>query len=127
MSTLNTKVKTPPIYLDLTHLQQISEGDTAFECEILLIYLREVPEIVRQTQQALKGRDYLEAANLIHVLKSKIRVVGLKQAWRLADFIEINLRKKTNLNQLGSKIEIFFKIIRKSIFLVNKELLKSTK
>lgn len=113
--------------MDLSYLHQISEGDIAFECEVLVIYLREVPSLAHNIQHALKARKYKVAADLVHELKSKIRVLGVKQAWRLADFIEVSLRKRTNLSQLPKKINLFFKILRKSVFLANTELLKHTK
>lgn len=127
MPIQSTKQRRTTIYLDLTYLQQISEGDIPFECEILMVYLNEVPSLARSIQKALKARKYILAANLVHKLKSKIRIIGLKQAWRLADIIEVSLRKKTNLSQLSHNLNVFFKIIRKSISLANKELLNRTK
>ncbi|MGB1240923.1 MAG: hypothetical protein ACPG49_00270 [Chitinophagales bacterium] len=115
------------VSLDLSYLRQISEGDISFEREILLIYLREVPLLAQKTKKTLKVGDYKTAADLIHKLKSKIRVIGLKQAWRLADFIEASLRKKTNLSELVKKIKVFFKIILHSVQLAKKELLKRTR
>ncbi len=115
------------VSLDLSYLRQISEGDVSFECEILLLYLREVPPLAQKTKNTLKVGDYKSAADLVHKLKSKIRVIGLKQAWRLADFIEAGLRKKTNLSELVKKIKVFFKIILQSVHLAKKELLKRTR
>ena len=127
MLVQSTKQRGKPVYLDLTYLQQISEGDTVFECEILTIYLKETPKLAQNIQKALKARKYIIAANLVHELKSKIRIIGLKQAWGLADLIEMSLRKKVNLPQLPNNLNVFFKVIHKSISLTNKELLKRIK
>ncbi|MGB1241798.1 MAG: Hpt domain-containing protein [Chitinophagales bacterium] len=127
MLVQSTKQRGKPVYLDLTYLQQISEGDTVFECEILTIYLKETPRLAQNIQKALKARKYIIAANLVHELKSKIRIIGLKQAWGLADLIEMSLRKKVNLPQLPNNLNVFFKVIHKSISLTNKELLKRIK
>lgn len=126
MPVQSTKLGSNSTYLDLSYLHQISDGDIAFEREILIIYLREVPALAHRIQKKMKTKEYDDAAELVHEMKSKIRALGVKQAWRLADFIELNLRNKTNLSVLPHKISAFFKIIRKSIFLAKKELLKRT-
>lgn len=127
MITLTPKTTGQSIRLDLSYLYQVSEGDVSFEYEIFMLYLRDVPDLIKKTKWALKQRKHHIAANLIHSLRSKIQILGLNQVRQLAKYIELKLRKGTPLSELLDKIKIFFEVIKKSILLAKKELLKRTK
>lgn len=127
MFTQTTHTSKKPIRFDLSYLHQVSEGDIAFEYEVFMLYLKDVPDLLKKTRKALMQKKNHIAANLIHALRSKIQILGLTQARQLAKDIELNLRKGTVANGLVKKIKIFFEVIKKSILLAKKELLKRTK
>jgi HPt (histidine-containing phosphotransfer) domain-containing protein len=68
-----------PDAVDLKHLRRYTQGDTALEKEVLVLFAQQVPDLIAGMKTATVEKDWQIAA---HSLKGSARAVG---AWRLAD------------------------------------------
>jgi HPt (histidine-containing phosphotransfer) domain-containing protein len=93
-----------PDVVDLKHLRRYTQGDTALEKEVLVLFAQQVPELIASMRGATVEKDWLIAA---HSLKGSARAVG---AWRLADLAlqaesHRNLADRTTVMRIVETIE----------------------
>ena len=83
---------------NLLYLQELSGGDSVFEEKMLEIVKKELPEEIKSYQNFLIEENYKDAADLVHKIKHKISVLGLKEGYQVAIDYEIELnQQKFNL------------------------------
>ena len=78
---------------NLAYIKEISGGDVEFEQSIIAVLKKEFPEEVKSFQGYFDNKNYLEAANLVHKIKHKISILGLKEGLRIATNFETQLKK----------------------------------
>ena len=84
---------------DLSYLYSLSDGDTSFEKEMLEIFVQEVPQSLASLQQELSANNWASCAELVHRLRSKIRILGLHKVRDLASTLEHNFKYQENIPQ----------------------------
>ena len=100
---------------NLNYIKELSGGDKDFEESILTVLKKEFPEEYSLFNENFSKKDYLEAANNVHKIKHKIRILGLKDGLELASKFEKDLKKsdtklyKEYINVLN-KIHVYLKI-----------------
>lgn len=100
---------------NLTYLHELSDGDHEFEQEMIGIYLEEVPEALTELKANFDQTSWIELANGIHKMRSKIRILGLEAAMGLAVEIENALKQGQKSQHIQNKIKEFFQIMESSI------------
>jgi HPt (histidine-containing phosphotransfer) domain-containing protein len=73
---------------DLTYLNELAGGDEAFRKEMLEIFLAEVPPALEKIPSLLEAEAWQELFATVHNLRSKLRILGLKDLNDLANQIE---------------------------------------
>ncbi len=94
------------------YLVQLSDGDEAFENQILSIVKKEFPEEVLEYETSIKNRDFLKTAENVHKLKHKISILGLEKGYELAAEFEKELKNgldshRASFEQILDKIALY--------------------
>ena len=86
-----------------TYLEELSDGDAAFEKQIITILKKEFPVEVLEYQNNIKSNNFLKTADNVHKLKHKISIFGLEKGYELAMDYEKEL--KNGMKTLQSSFE----------------------
>ena len=74
--------------LDLSYLNEISDGDQEFINDVLCTFLEEMPKDMEQMNQALSANDVVSIGKIAHKTKSTLHTLGLFELKELALKIE---------------------------------------
>lgn len=74
--------------IDLEYLNQISEGDTDFELELLQVFVEDTLEHLEASRQAIATGDYNQLAREAHHMKGASGNVGSQAMQLLATELE---------------------------------------
>jgi len=83
------------------YLEQLSDGDIAFENQIISIIKKEFPLEVIEYENSIKSKDFLKTAENVHKLKHKISILGLEKGYELAAEFEKELKSGTKFQQVS--------------------------
>jgi DNA-binding NarL/FixJ family response regulator len=100
---------------NLTYLHELSDGDQEFEQEMIGIYLEEVPEALKALKAHFAQASWVELANGIHKMRSKIRILGLEAAMGLSVEIENALKQGLNNQEIQQKTKTLFDMMESSL------------
>ena len=88
--------------INLEQLNQISEGDAAFEIEVLQVYIEDIAQRIGKLRDAIASNDWAEIMSEAHHLKGSSGNVGAFQIQMLA----IQLEKLNHAQDSGKASEI---------------------
>ncbi|CAL2104187.1 Histidine kinase [Tenacibaculum sp. 190130A14a] len=88
---------------NLTYIQELADGDKAFEQQLLAVIQKEFPEEKRTYFQLLEEKKYEDLAQLVHKVKHKFTILGLEEETKLASDFEEDI--KTQNFDLQKKFE----------------------
>lgn len=108
-----------PNQIDLTYLNEISDGDIEFKQELLQIYLSETPIELKTLFKSMKKNEIERCANIIHKFKSKLRIVGFTSLLNQAANLEKRLRSG-NINNFKVEVASFIKTMETTNSIVKK-------
>lgn len=80
--------------LDLTFLEEISDGDQVFINDVLQTFLQEMPKDLAQMQEALEHQDIVMVGKMAHKTKSTLQTLGLHDLKELALTIEQTTKRE---------------------------------
>lgn len=83
------------------YLEQLSDGDIAFENQIISIIKKEFPIEVLEYQNSIKTSNFLKTAENVHKLKHKISILGLVKGYELAAEFEKELKRGKKIRQVS--------------------------
>ena len=79
--------------LDLTYLNQISEGDKEFINDILKTFLEEMPKDIEQIKNGLKNNNNTIIGKMAHKSKATLHLLGLEDLKNFALNLEQTIKK----------------------------------
>lgn len=82
--------------INLTYLKHLSSGNTAFEREMLELFISEVSKDVQEMSAAYSISEFKTIANIGHKLKSSVQLVGFESLVDILSTIE-TFKNKTTL------------------------------
>jgi histidine phosphotransfer protein HptB len=74
--------------IDWQQLQQLSEGNEAFELELLQIFLTETQRLLQHAQRAILAHDIPQLSYVAHQIKGGSGNIGMGEMVRLAKALE---------------------------------------
>jgi len=94
-------------YIDMTYLEEMSDGCNEFICEMTTVFLEQMPQIINQMHSHMSNDDYQSLCSTVHKAKSAINIMGIKP---LADLIAKFEKKKackdsSNIKDFITKFE----------------------
>ncbi len=84
-----------------TYLKELSDGDIAFENQIISIIKKEFPKEVLEYETSLKNNEFLKTAENVHKLKHKISILGLEKGYELAAEFEKELKENVKTKRVS--------------------------
>lgn len=90
-----TSVKENDSSLDLSYLDELSDGDEDFKREMVKVFLKEVPDQIDVLLDAVKNQDFKKIAETIHALRTKIRTFGILSIDELSENLEYTAKTKS--------------------------------
>lgn len=88
---------------NLTYIQELSDGDTSFEQQLLDVIKKEFPLEKEIYFKLLKEKNYSELVQLVHKVKHKFTILGLVAEYEMASDFEEDI--KTQNFELQHKFE----------------------
>lgn len=86
--------------VDLTFLNEISDGDQDFITDVLQTFLVEMPKDMAQLQLAIDQQQTVEIGKIAHKTKSTLQTLGLHELKELAYSIEQRAKKGVKPSEL---------------------------
>lgn len=105
---------------NLNYIQELSEGDQAFEVQLLSVLKRELPSEYEEYQQNFEKKNCIKTAENVHKLKHKISILGLTKGYEEATKYEDDLKHR----QDTSRHESFVLVIKSMMDFLRPLLLK---
>lgn len=93
---------------DLSHLQKLSHGNSAFVFEMIQLFMEQTPKALTQIEIALEKGIWGKVQDLAHQLKSTFGTMGMSIAQKNAETLEDNMR--TSKYELEENTSLFSKI-----------------
>ncbi|MFV1884952.1 MAG: Hpt domain-containing protein [Balneola sp.] len=95
VSMLKGSKKSDDVSLDLSYLDELSDGDDEFRKEMIQVFLREVPEQIKSLNTSVSDKNYDQTASIIHALRTKIRTFGIIALDELSERLEYSAKTKS--------------------------------
>ncbi len=64
-------------YTNLNYLQTITEGDTASQRELILLFIEQIPEFIENLKRHLAEEQFIELGKEAHKAKSSVMIMGM--------------------------------------------------
>lgn len=77
---------------NLNYITDMSGGDKEFEAKIIAVLKKELPEEFEEFKNQIEKKNFEESAALVHKIKHKISILGLKKAFEAAAKFESELK-----------------------------------
>lgn len=77
---------------NLTYIQELADGDKAFEQQLLGVIQKEFPEEKKTYFKLLEEKNYADLALLVHKVKHKFTILGLEEETKLASEFEKDIK-----------------------------------
>ena len=127
-----TTVKGVPIdkipQIDLTYLNDMSNGDESFVIEMLDIFVIQIPETILDLKVQLTDKNWKLIADLAHKLKTNFMMIGIRK--QKEDVIELEKMIRTNeieeekitflINQIIDKTNLVIPVLKETIHKLRK-------
>ena len=102
--------------VDLTFLNEISDGDQEFITDVLQTFLQEMPKDMSQLRAAIEAKNIEGIGKVAHKTKSTLQTLGLHELKEMAYTIEQSAKSSTppSAIELGKQANTFANYIDKA-------------
>jgi len=66
-------------YTNLDYLRNITGGDPESMCEIIVLFMEQVPEFIANLKKHLENKNYIELGKEAHKAKSSLMILGMNE------------------------------------------------
>jgi len=111
---MKTKSQMPDFkLLDLSYMKQISRNDFAYERAVIKVFIQTIPENLKELNNALQLKSYIDLHRIFHHMKSSLSVMGLDK--KLNRFFEEDQLGKIDIQQLKEDIDFINAVCTKAV------------
>jgi len=93
-------------------LKELTGGDNSFMAEMIEIYLRNTPAMLKEMKSSFKKHDFEKLKRTAHKIKSSFGMMGMNESWQIADEIESTDEKNTDEQLLTKKLKKLFELYK---------------
>lgn len=111
MAHTKLNAMTMELTVDLTFLNEISDGDQDFITDVLNTFLAEMPKDMAQLKHAIEQQDAVDIGRVAHKTKSTLQTLGLHDLKELAYSIEQRAKKGVTAQELIPDSNTFMEYI----------------
>lgn len=91
--------------VNLTYLEQITDGDREMLLEMLDLFIRDIPIHMKKIQDSYSASNFEEIRREAHKMKPTLQYVGLTGMSEKIKELEQLAKSKENLNKLSNLID----------------------
>jgi PAS domain S-box-containing protein len=92
-------------FVNTQSLKELTGGDDTFMAEMIEIYLRNTPVMLKEMKSSFKKHDFEKLKRTAHKIKSSFGMMGMNEPLQIADEIELFDEKSNNQNLLKAKLD----------------------
>lgn len=92
-------------FVNTQSLKELTGGDDIFMAEMIEIYLRNTPVMLKDMKTSFKKHDFEKLKRTAHKIKSSFGMMGMNESLKIADEIELMDEKNCDQNLLKVKME----------------------
>ncbi len=92
-------------FVNTQSLKELTGGDDEFMVEMIEIYLRNTPLMLKEMKVSFKKLEFEKLKRTAHKIKSSFGMMGMNEPLQIADEIELVDEKKCDQNLLKVKLE----------------------
>jgi CheY-like chemotaxis protein len=120
----NTKDSKKESYIDLTYLEQLSEGDDDFTISMLSYFIDNTPGVITDMKEHHKQSEWKSLRNVAHKFKPQLTFMGIKTIFDDVENIETYAKKVENTDRIPELINRVEHICNKAMEEIKNELEK---
>ena len=114
-------------FVNTQSLKELTGGDDVFMAEMIEIYLRNTPLMLKEMKVSFKKLEFEKLKRTAHKIKSSFGMMGMNEPLQIADEIELVDEKNCDQNLLKVKLERLAELIAGSEKELKRELKKLKK
>ncbi len=113
--------------IDLTYLNDLSDGKIEFIIPLINAFLTEAPKMLEKMNLYVQEKKWLELQNVAHKMKPSIAIIGIKSIKVTLELVEEYSKEKINFELLPAMIENITLICSAAILELQEEIKKIEK
>jgi HPt (histidine-containing phosphotransfer) domain-containing protein len=94
-------------YTNLNYLRTITEGDIASVREIVILFIEQVPEFIRNLNKYLEEKRYSELGSEAHKAKTSVMIMGMENLARDLKTLQLATINGTNEESYAKYVSRF--------------------
>src|ERR1035437_9917656 len=95
------------VYVNLTYLKSIAEGDSAIIQEMIDLFILQVPEFIENLNKFLKEGNYIELGKEAHKAKPSVVIMGMEELGRDLKALQLATIAGTNKDSYAHYVDKF--------------------
>ena len=96
-----------PQIVNLTYLEDMSDGDEKIMKEMINIFISQVSEFAEEMKDLNNNKEYFKLGNLAHKAKSSISIMGMKNLAKELKEFELLAKEEKDINKYEEFINHF--------------------
>jgi PAS domain S-box-containing protein len=92
-------------FVNTQSLKELTGGDDVFMAEMIEIYLRNTPVMLKEIKASFKKHDFEKLKRTAHKIKSSFGMMGMSESLQIADSIEQSDEKNSDQDLLKAKLD----------------------
>lgn len=92
-------------FVNTQSLKELTGGDDVFMAEMIEIYLRNTPMMLKEMKSSFKKHDFEKLKRTAHKIKSSFGMMGMNESLQIANEIELSDEKSSDQDLLKAKLE----------------------
>jgi len=102
----------------LDKINEMAAGDEDFIVSIVTVFLEEIPQDLKDLEEAVNNRDHEQTYQLAHKIKPNVDILGMEQTRILALDIETLGKNQGSFDEINTK----FPVLKQDVLQVISEL-----
>lgn len=90
--------------IDLTYLKQLSKGSNEFICEMITVFMTQIPAELDEIDKYWNAKDWQSLHRVAHKMKPSFSFMGIKELENVICLINDYSSTQTNIDQLPELI-----------------------
>jgi hypothetical protein len=107
---------------DLTMIQSVSAGDTAFIKKMIRLFIQTGPQNVQELVDATAGGNWEQVSKMAHKLKSTVDSMGIRSIHDQIRSVEIHAKNRDQLERLPELVKQVESVISSCISQLHSEI-----
>ncbi|MES2138836.1 MAG: Hpt domain-containing protein [Bacteroidota bacterium] len=109
METANNKK------IDLSYLKELSKGSNEFICEMISVFMAQIPEELDEIDTYCNAKDWHSLHRVAHKMKPSFSFMGIKELENVICLIDEYSATETNLDRLPDLISTLKNVCSKAL------------